>query len=264
MDYITIVYEGAEYYLIKQPNDTWYFTDLLPPINGESPILIDITFNDDTSITINTDDTFLQDVIVGFIQSGRSYFGQRMFNYYPRVIQVLLEYEGLIKAVGFEIDFLRGHFTFTYNDTFLMTMGEDRTVQWEKALGITPAENSTLDERRRVIMARIQGGFKLNTESIANIVKTLTNGTCVSYVEDSCLYVEVKPPEGDRTISFPTVEEELKRRIPAHLGLNINRWFARWQEINDNFGSWQDVYNNFGSWQDVRFYSGVVSNTEGG
>lgn len=256
MDYVTIFYDGIDYYLLKQPDDTWYFTDLLPPINDESPIIINITFDDNSNVTINTDDSFLKDTLLNFTKTGNySYFGQRMIDYYPEVVKVLLEYQGLIHAVGFEIDFLRGHFSFSYNDAFLTSMGENRIIEWEKALGITPNDNSTLNDRRKVIMARIQGGFKLNTESIENIVRTLTDGSCESYIQDSCLYVEVRPPQGNRQLSFQTVEDELQRRIPAHLGLNIGRWYSRWQDVRDNFGSWQDVYNSFGNWQDVRFYT---------
>lgn len=265
MNYVQVTILGTTYYLLKQSDDKWFFTDILPDSTDETVthIAVDITPASTESgydlVSINTDDPLLIETVSNFVANDQSHFGYRMINYYPPVVNVLMEYKALINAVGFEVDFLRSQFTITFNNAFLPTMNAQRTAEWERILGIIPASSSTLDERRKVIMARLQGGFKLNTQSIANIVRTLTGGTCNSHIENSCLYVEIVASSEDRTIVYPAVENELKRRIPAHLDLNVRRKYASWGDIKNNLGSWQDVYNSFGNWQNVRFYSGIAN-----
>ena len=253
MAYITILDEGKQYYLMEQPDDTWYFTDELPPFGDEVAFYIEFTTEDGKIATINTDNQFIIDVLSNFVSTGHSYHGYRMYNYYPEVIKVLKEYQALINALGFEIDFLKCRFTCAFNDAFLMTMGEDRIIEWENALAIIPNDLSTLADRRAVIMARLQGGFKLNTESINTISKTLTGNSAESYFENSSIYVTIITSEGDRTLLFPAVEEELKRRIPAHIGLNVTRYYTSWGEIKDNIESWQSLKNRYGTWDDVKW-----------
>lgn len=177
-----------------------------------------------------------------------------MLNYYPTAIRSLLEFQALIQSIGFEVDFLKGEFTFTINDAFLSTVGVERVRQWERALSISVPNGATLQERRNAVLARLQSRFKLNTESIASIVKTLTNGTCVSYFKDSCIYVEIAPPDSAQVETFPSVENELKRRKPAHLDLRVYRKFSTWGDIKNNFTSWLDVADSFSDWKAVKYY----------
>lgn len=260
MTYISILWDSKYYYLMEQPNGTYCFTDEQPPFGDDIPAEITFSTEDGNLVTINTDNEFIVNVVGGFVAEGQSYHGSRMIDYYPQAIKSVLEFQSVICAHGFEIDFLRCGLTCVLNDAWLPTMGEDRIIQWERLLEIVPGSDETLDERRRVVIARLLGRFKLNRKSIATIVKTLIDGECNSYFQDSCIYVEIRPPEGYRDLTFPKVYDELMRRKPAHIGLNIYRWFARWMEIKNNFGSWYDVYNSFNSWQDVRFYSGVTHN----
>ena len=136
-----------------------------------------------------------------------------------------------------------------------MTMSEDRTQEWEKLLGITPIANSTLQDRRETIMARIRGIGKLNTESINAIVKTFTGGYAESYFKNSTLYVEITPPPNDKRFIFENVEQELKRRVPAHLKFKVSRNYYTWGEVNTNNENWQAVKDDFESWFDLYLYS---------
>lgn len=254
MTYVKVSIKNKTYYLIKQPNDTWYFTDRGEPINEEYPVEIYVYVDDDGSVEIYTDDLILVDTLTTFVETNQTFHGHRMINYYPNAVKVLLEFQAMIQSLGFELDFLKGEFNFTFNDAFLSTMGIDRIKQWEKSLSISITPNSTLEDRRNAIMARLQSRFKLNTESISAIVKTLTNGTCTSYFKDSCIYVEIAPPDSQQIEVFPTVENELKRRKPAHLDLRLYRKFSTWGDIKDNFSSWEDVKESLTDWKAVKFY----------
>lgn len=179
--------------------------------------------------------------------------GNRMLDYYPEVIKRLLEFKALMFGEGFEIDSSKDNVDSTLSDAYLETMGEDRIEQWEQVLRLTPSAISTLENRRDAIKARIRGNGKLNTAAINLIVSAFTNGTAESYFKDSTLYVKIKPPPNNKQYIFSDVETELKRRIPAHIGLKVSRDYSTWGEIKNNFASWQTISEE-DNWKDIMLY----------
>lgn len=181
-------------------------------------------------------------------------FGERMLNYYPEVIKVIKEFKALTESEGYEFDELKLNSENVLNNAYLLTMGEDRIVEWEKLLGIRPLEDSTVEDRRDTIIARIRGQGKLNSEMINLIVYTFTGGTANSWVKDSVLYVEITPPPNNKSYRFANVEQELKNKIPAHLGLQVSRNYYEWQEVKNAHATWQDVSDTFSNWYDVLMF----------
>ena len=184
-----------------------------------------------------------------------SIYRERMNSYYPQVIQALVEFKGIVDAEYPEFDLLAEGKERVLNDAYLLTMGEERIEEWEKVLGIKPLENSTVSDRRETVIARIRGQGKLNTELINSIVNAFTGGTANSWVEDSVLYVEITPPPGNKQYKFANVEQELKHKVPAHLGFNVSRNYYEWGEIKGNYATWQDVKDSFTTWTDVMIYA---------
>jgi hypothetical protein len=254
MTYAQVTKNGETFWLIKQPNSDWYFTDVNPFNVNETPILVTVEVEDDFTVEISVDDENLAYALLHLFVDNQSFYGYKMINYYPIAINSLLEFKALIHALGFEIDYLKCQFRFSYDDFFLQTMGENRVKEWENILQIVPPDGMSLDERRRIIIARLQSRFKLNTESINRIVNTLTGGRAYSRVINSNLYVIIYTQSGDKNTTFPAVEAELLRRIPAHIGLGIDRYYGTWGQIKSDFTSWQDVYATFPTWDDVKFY----------
>ena len=130
-------------------------------------------------------------------------------------------------------------------------MSEDRIEQWEKIFNITPIGGSSLSDRRETIIARVRGQGKLNTELINLIVGTFTGGAANSWVKDGVLYVEITPPPNNKQYQFLNVEQELKNKIPAHLGISVMRNYFTWAEIKQSYDTWQDVDDELDNWSDV-------------
>lgn len=178
-----------------------------------------------------------------------------MNDYYPQVIQVIKEYQAIIDSEYPEFEDLDVSKERITEDAYLLTMTEDRIKQWEILLGITPLANSTLDDRRATIIARIRGQGKLNTALINSIVNAFTGGTANSWIADSCLYVEITPPRGNKSFLFPNVEQELWKKVPAHLNLKVSRNYYTWGEVNNNHDTWDEVKNTYATWEDVYIYN---------
>lgn len=184
-----------------------------------------------------------------------SMYGQRMFDYYPPIISCIQEFQAIIDAEYPEIEKLHSEIQNAVNDAYLTTMGEARIIQWEKIFGIVPVEGSTLDDRRETITARVRGQGKMNTTLINSIVKIFTGGTANSWVSDGVLYIEITPPPDNKQYVFANVEQELKNKVPAHLGVQIKRNYYTWNEVQKSHSTWQDVKDNFATWSEVLIFT---------
>lgn len=181
-------------------------------------------------------------------------YRERMNSYYPEVVRSILEFQAIIDSEYPEFEGLDVAKEQITADAYLTTMSEGRIVEWENLLGITPLDDSTLSDRRDTIIARIRGQGKLNTALINSIVGAFTGGTANSWVKDSVLYVEITPPQGNKQYKFANVEQELKLKVPAHLGLSVIRNYYTWAEVKQKCSTWQDVKNEFDTWNEVYIF----------
>lgn len=181
-------------------------------------------------------------------------YNERMINYYPQVIQAIKEFQAIVYCESEKIDDLAKGVQRVIDDAYLTTMSKERIEQWENVLGIRPLENSTESDRRDTIIARIRGQGKLNSELINTIVNTFTGGSANSWIKDSILYVEVTPSPTNKQYRFENVEQELAKKVPAHLGFNVKRNYYTWGEIEVTHPTWGDVESAFDKWEDVLLF----------
>lgn len=181
-------------------------------------------------------------------------YKQRMLNYYPQVIQNILEFQAIISSECPEIAELHSATEDVLSNAYLTTMSETRIAQWEAVLGIRPIEGSSIEDRRDTIIARVRGQGKLNSTLINTIVNTFTGGTANSWIKDGVLYVEITPPSTSKSYRFENVEQELRNKVPAHLGLQVNRNYYTWEETKNKCATWGDVNSSFDKWEDVLLF----------
>lgn len=182
-------------------------------------------------------------------------YQKRMNSYYPEVIRAIQEFRAIIDAQYPEFENLNEAIEGITRNAYLSTMDESRVEQWEQIFGIKPIVGSTLVDRRDTVIARLRGQGKLNTTLINSIVNAFTGGTANSWVKDNILYVEITPPKGNKQFQFTNVENELRSKIPAHMGFQISRNYMEWQEIKNKYSTWGDVKNTFATWDDVYLFT---------
>lgn len=250
MKYVQIIVDGVTYTLYENHNGDWTVTNRAPYAAGEYPVTVIVTTESGQRVEMDVDDPDLERALLLIVNENNTISGERMLNYYPEVIKRILEFQALVKAEGFEVDFLQNDIDILVNEAYLTTMGEDRIAEWEKALGIVTAKGDTVEDRREVIIARIRGQGKLNTATISSIVNAFTGGTAISYFENSTIYVKITPPPDNKQFKFENVERELRKKKPAHLDLRVTRNYATWGEVKDNYASW-DAIDQLNSWEDL-------------
>ena len=253
MKYVQITVDGIVYTLRQTTSGEWVVTNRAPYVAGEYPITVTGKTNAGQEITIDVDDPELLHALTLIVTEQNTVSGERMLNYYPEAIRKILEFQAFIKSEGFEIDFLKNDIELSVNEAYLSTMGEARTAEWEKALGISASDDETLQDRRDTIIARIRGQGKLNTTLINAIVNAFTGGSAESYINDSVLYVKVSPPPGNKQYKFTNVVQELNKKVPAHLGIYVARNYSTWGEVSRNYSDWNAV-KQLATWEDLLLY----------
>lgn len=254
MKFVRVTVDGITYNLAQQPDGTWLVTNRAPLSAGDYVMTITLVTEAGQEIVVDTTDEELLKAVTLLVRDGTSEAGNRMLDYYPEVIKKIEEFKAITYSEGFEIDFLKSDIRMIVNDAWLLTMGEGRIVEWEKMLGLSPASDETLEDRRDKIVAVIRGKGKLNTALINSIVGAFTNGgTATSYIKDSVLYVKINPPGESKQYKFSNVEEALRRVVPAHLGLVVTRNYSTWGDIKDQYGSWERI-SQLENWDELRMY----------
>lgn len=253
MKYVQITVDGVLYTLRQTASGDWTVTNRAPYVSGEYPITVTGTTESGQVINIDVDDPDLAKALILIVTEGSTISGERMKEYYPQAIRQILEFQALIKAEGFEIDFLKNDIELSVNEAYLTTMGEDRVKSWEKALGIISSSDESLDDRRETVVARIRGQGKLNTALIDAIVGAFTGGVATSYIENSTLIIKIQPPPESKEYKFRNVVQELSKKIPAHLGITVTRDYATWGEVKANFADWNAI-NQLESWEELLIY----------
>lgn len=233
--------------LIADSNGVCYFNSLYPTMVFTSDSDLIVTYK--KAVEGGNEDSDNDESL-----KNAEIYKYRMCNYYPQVIQNILEFQAIIDSEYPEIDRLHTAANDVLSDAYLQTMSEDRISQWEQILSIRPVSDSTIEDRRETIIARIRGQGKLNSEMINLIVNTFTGGTANSYIRDGNLCVEITPPPQNKSYKFTNVEQELKNKVPAHLRLKVSRNYYTWEETKNKCSTWGDVNSSFDKWEDVLLF----------
>ena len=178
--------------------------------------------------------------------------GTKMIGWYPTTVVAVDAMRAVNDVVGHELDNARARGALLNNNAFLFWMDESRLAEWENALEIDVPENSTVEERRNVIIAKIRGQNKFNVSNIKSIVKTFTGGDAEVTVADGVISVKVLPPNNGQLYNQSALVWELKNKIPAHMQLNIERYYSTWGDVKNNETSWQSIRSGYTNWDALK------------
>ena len=178
--------------------------------------------------------------------------GTKMIGWYPTTVVAVDTLRAVNDVVGHELDNARARGALLNNNAFLFWMDESRLAEWENALEIDVPENSTVEERRNVIIAKIRGQNKFNVSNIKSIVKTFTGGDAEVTVADGVISVKVLPPNNGQLYNQSALVWELKNKIPAHMQLNIERYYSTWGDVKNNETSWKSIRSGYTNWDALK------------
>lgn len=160
-----------------------------------------------------------------------------------------LEMQEILREHGIELDSLKESDAIIFSDAFIMDSSEERIQQWERSLQIVPKGN--LLQRKYFVLATLRGSGKLDEAKIKSIVSAFTGGDSVVTFANGIINILVYPPQNGESFLFPDIERAINPRKPAHLGLNVKRFYSTWGDIKEQFADWNDVATDKQTWRDV-------------
>ena len=190
-------------------------------------------------------------------------YNEQMLNYYPEVVKAIREFQVLIRTQSLQVEEMHEKLINLLEDAYVSTANESRIEQWEKVLGITPLPKGEdtmetwLSDRRETILARLYQTPKLNTKSISDIVKIFTGGEAKSFFKDGVIYVVITPPKQNKQYKFQNVEQELSKKIPAHLMFQVDRNYYTWLQTKETYSTWDEIKNALENWEAVLLNSNL-------
>lgn len=159
---------------------------------------------------------------------------EELITYYPRYYRDVFEMVEILKAFGRVADGLEANIEQTYLNNFILTADAETIKVWEEILDITYTKQLSLDQRKRVVIARIAGYGHIGEPEIRGIIANYTERAVAVDFKRGVIFITIDGEIFDETNLWDT----LKRRIPAHLALDmkvhIQRQFR--QRIDFHFG----------------------------
>lgn len=187
-------------------------------------------------------------------------YNEQMLSYYPEVIKAIREFQVLIETQSLQVEEMHNELTKLLSNAYISDADESRISEWEHYLEITPLPQGDddletwLSDRRETILARLYQTKKLNTQSISDIVQIFTGGTATSYFKDGTIYVIISPSRNNKQYKFENVEQELSKKIPAHLKFKVDRNYYTWLQTKEKYSTWGAVKDKFTNWEEVLLY----------
>lgn len=178
-----------------------------------------------------------------------------LITYYPRYYRDVLEMRAILESHGMIADELEENIEQSYYNTFVDLMDDEALADFESFLHIPPDSTKTLEERRYYVKGLLAGRGKLNETMIKSVVKSFTGGECLVTFAGSVVTVRIFPPDGGEGFRFEDVEAVLKPLMPAHLGLEIVRFYSTWGNIKNNYTDWAEVKAE-DNWTDIKNWIG--------
>jgi len=159
---------------------------------------------------------------------------EELITYYPRYYRDVFEMVEILKAFGRVSDGLEENIEQAYLNNFILTADAETVKVWEGILDITYTQKLTLDQRKRVVIARIMGYGHIGEPEIRGIIANYTERAVAVDFARGVISIVIEGEIFDEANLWNT----LLRRIPAHLALDVKIHIQRTfrQRLDVRFG----------------------------
>ncbi|HWQ76938.1 MAG TPA: putative phage tail protein [Syntrophomonas sp.] len=234
--YVTATIEGTIIYLEELSDGSWAVISEAPSYPGVYPITVTVTADNGIITIVGCDDEKLGEIL-RLIVTGEP--RHQLINYLPPFLQDAAESKALLKSEGIEFDRLEDSAQIVLDNMFILTATESRIEEWEKKLKIIPA--GAWAQRKTYLLSILHGVGKLNEAKIKAIVAAFTEGDARISFENSTLKVQILSPTVGDIFLFNDIARSLKSKIPAHIGLTVQKYYSTWRDVKTNYTSWMDI-----------------------
>ena len=261
IDYIKYIVDGVTYSLIKSGDDTWSREENAPSVAGN--YLLTLIISEDGAVTtINSSSSLYEAYLNIIVETERAVY---LENY---VLDFIAETDQFISIFNIEnesFDDLHAEIEKIKSKAFITTSYSDSITKTEEFLNIKGL--GTLDQRKSYLISLNQKGNRLSESTIRDIANSISGSDCIitffgSDESDNpisgygLLKIQVLSPDSTKNYRYTDISRALVPLVPSHIKLSVIKYFATWQNINDNFADWT-VVSAMSNWQAVSEYMSI-------
>lgn len=194
-------------------------------------------------------------------------------NYQPPLVRAQREMRYIAEAENPAFNCVYGILDTALKDQFILTATEIGISRWEKILNIKPPAQSTLEQRRAAVLARLLARIPINIEVVRQVVETylqvpiniylwwnedirtwgeieedFSDWEAVSFYDWEDFYMEMEPYTilitYKNTIEVADVSPLIKllyELIPANLKVIVRFLYQTWEEVEEKYETWEDL-----------------------
>lgn len=251
--------DGKSYNLNKEQGNTWSDINEAPNEAGLYPIGISVSNEvGQTSYIDNTSSKFNLNLRVS--EDVRNDIS--LIEYLPEYLQDIKEFKLIMEAESQKFNELYFTKDRTLDMQFVDYMDIEAITRYENFLGIVG--EGTLEQRRSYIRALYSKGDKLSENSIKAVVKSITGGKALVKFfggdealnpnpGQGSLKVEVLSPDPEVDYKFDDIIRAIAPYMPAHLKLNLIKYFSTWGDISEAYSDWNSI-KQASNWKEIYNY----------
>lgn len=180
--------------------------------------------------------------------------GRAILAHLPRLYETSRVVQALAQAEGVEIDDLRLTLSEILDQFFVRTAtwGIER---WERELGLSPALDQPIEERRARVLSRLRGFGTATIRVVKDVAEAYDKGR-VEVIEDHAAYaVTIRFVD---TTGIPPNLEDLKAAVravvPAHLEIRYEFNYFTWNELDARGWTWDQLDALNLTWDELEVY----------
>lgn len=251
--------DGNIYDLNKGEGDTWSDINQAPDDAGLYPVGVSVSNEvGQTSYIDNTSSKFNLNVMVRDEVSNNI----NLINYIPEYLRDIREFKLIMEGESQKFNELYFIKDKTLDMQFVDYMDIEAITRYENFLGIIG--QGTLEQRRAYIRALYIKGDKLSEFSIKAVVKSITGGKALVKFfggdevlnpnpGQGTLRVQVLSPDPNINYKFDDIIRAIAPYMPAHIKLNLIKYFSTWGDIKQAYTDWQAI-KKASNWEELYNY----------
>ncbi|WP_235847555.1 YmfQ family protein [Paenibacillus tuaregi] len=127
--------------------------------------------------------------------------------------------------------------------------------RWEAICGIPVLESKPEDQRRSLIKSKLRGSGTVTVPVIKSVVDSFENGQ-IDVQENFEKYEVVITFIGTRGIpaNLDDVKAAVREIVPAHLGINYQFTYLRWEELDEAKLTWEQLEAMNKNWNQLEVW----------
>lgn len=147
---------------------------------------------------------------------------RQLIDYLPPVLRDVREYSHVTAAEQPEVDALWSEAAKALDNATVLTADEYGVARWERMLGITPPATRTLEDRRFLVLARLNAKLPITEAVLRQQLAALCGPAGYTLqVMGSSFVVDVKV-ELTAKHNFEDVGSMLRRSLPANMSIALS------------------------------------------